>query len=90
MALGKRIETIEEVALPLQGKKRGLTRKSWIQYYGRDRLALTDKIIDKILTGFHESGQTLRNRISESFLPDEQKELYDELLFGRLSLFDSP
>ena len=45
MALGKRLEEIEEVALPLQGKKRNLTRKALITYFGKDRLSLPVKVI---------------------------------------------
>ena len=88
LALGKRIETIEEVALPLQGKKRGLKRNTWIQYFGRERLALPDKIIDTVLADLESAGPIWRTRVSQSFLPSEQKDLYDELLTRRVSLLE--
>ena len=34
LALGTRPDTIMETALPLGGKRRGLTRRSWIAYFG--------------------------------------------------------
>ena len=90
LALGKRIETIEEVALPLQGKKRNLTRDSWIQYFGRDRLALPDRIIDTVLEELASVGQVWRARIARSFLPSDQKRLYDGLLIGRFDRLGLP
>ena len=95
LALGKRLNTIEEVALPLQGKKRGLTRRSWIVYFGRDRLSLPDKIIDQVLTDLYQASSAWHARIGESFLAPEQKILYEELLAERLavlglSLNDTP
>ena len=39
----------EEIALPLKGKKRGLNYKILVDYFGRERLQLTDKIIDQTL-----------------------------------------
>jgi len=89
LALGKGIDTIEEVALPLRGKKRALTRDTWIDYFGRDRLALPDKISDDVLADLASAGPVWRGRISRSFLPSEQKRSYEELLnerFSRLGL----
>ena len=48
LALGKPIETIEEIALPLQGKKRGLGRKTWMDYFARERLKLPDKVVRNV------------------------------------------
>ena len=43
MALGKPLDSIEEIALPLRGKKRGLNRGVWMEYFGRERLALPSR-----------------------------------------------
>ena len=89
LVLGKRQKTIEEVALPLQGKKRGLTRKAWIAYYGEERLSLPEKIIRKVLNDLVEAHDGCRDRIEESFLPSNHKARYLELLaerFARLEL----
>jgi len=85
MALGKRLEAIEEVALPLNGKKRKLTREIWVAYFGRDRLSLPEKVVDNVLNDIRAAVDTWRTRIEESFLPDEHKELYNDLLTHRLT-----
>ena len=38
--------TVEEIALPLAGKKRNLQQKDFITYFGKERLQLTDKTIN--------------------------------------------
>jgi serine/threonine-protein kinase HipA len=83
LAFGKRIDTIEEVALPLRGKKRSLTRDTWIDYFGRDRLALPAKINDGVLEDLAEAGPVWHERIGLSFLPSDQKLSYKELLSDR-------
>ncbi len=83
MALGKRLETIEELALPLQGKKRNLTRKIWVEYFGSERLSLPRKIIDRTLGELSQAVSVWHTRIEQSFLPPDHKELYLELLSER-------
>ena len=39
----------EQIALPLHGKKNSLTAEDFFDYYARERLRLTEKIIDNIL-----------------------------------------
>lgn len=84
LALGKQLDSIEETALPLQGKKRDLTQKSWIQYFGYERLSLPSKIIDTTLKELHAAIPLWHNCIAISFLPEKQKNLYIELLNFRL------
>lgn len=81
--IGKPLEEIEELALPLRGRKRNLTRKDWIDYFGRDRLQLTVKVIDDCLQAFGMAVPKWHNIISMSFLSDEMKTLYSELLQQR-------
>ena len=87
-ALGKRLDTIMETALPLGGKQRGLTRRSWIAYFGRERLGLPDKVIGRVQDELAEAVPTWRARISASFLPPEHKELYLTLLGERLAVLE--
>jgi serine/threonine-protein kinase HipA len=83
LAVGSRPEDIEEVALSLKGKKRNLTRRNWIDYFGAERLSLPPKVIDKVLRELSEASRAWLSRIDESFLPADQKELYAELLAER-------
>ncbi len=83
MALGTRIHRIEEIALPLRGKKRNLTRKDWIDYFGAERLKLNARMIERVLHELQQAMPGCRTRIRESFLPDNHKELYTGLLTER-------
>ena len=88
LALGKRPDTIMETALPLGGKQRGLTRRSWIAYFGSERLGLPDKVIGRVLAELSEAAPAWRRRIGDSFLPPEHQELYLALLGERLAVLD--
>ena len=89
LALGKRIETIEEIALPLQGKKRRLGRKTWVAYFAKERLKLPDKVVRNVQAELASAASAWRARIADSFLPSDQKDHYRTLLakrFARLEL----
>ena len=88
LALGKRLDTIMETALPLGGKQRGLTRRSWIAYFGRERLGLPDKVIGRVQDELVAAVPAWRRRITDCFLPPEQQELYLTLLGERLAVLE--
>jgi serine/threonine-protein kinase HipA len=83
LALGKALGDIEEVALPLRGRKKGLTASGWLRYYARERLELNDKVIEGILNRFRHVLTSWNETIEQSFLPDKQKLLYRNLLNER-------
>ena len=85
LALGQRLEQIEEVALPLQGKKHGLARNVWVGYFAGERLALPDKIVEKVLSDLQAAVPLWKNCLAGSFLPAEQQTLYARLLDQRLA-----
>jgi len=84
MVLGKELDSIEEVALPLRGKKRNLTRRIWVDYFGRERLALPARVSDRVMRELAEAESSWRTRMEESFLPAAQKQLYATVLDERL------
>ena len=88
LALGKRIETLEEVALPLHGKKRRLGAKDWIGYYANERLQLPPKVIDRVRAELLKAIPVWRRRIAHSFLPGEQQDLYQSLVAERIDALD--
>lgn len=90
LALGKRIETIEEVALPLQGKKRRLRRNQWISYYATERLQLPGKVIDRVREDLLSAVPAWRRRIDDSHLHRDQKARYRTLLADRLNALQWP
>ena len=81
--MGKPIGEIEELALPLKGKKRRLTREDFIDYFGREKLQLNDKVISSCLRGFETALPGWHDLIAVSFLSAPVKKLYLELLHQR-------
>jgi len=75
----------EELALPLNGKKNKLKKHDFIDYFAKEKLMLTDKVIDTLMSNF----KTLQNKweqwINISFLPFEKKQAYKEFLQSRYS-----
>ena len=88
LALGKRIEAMEEVALPLRGRKRRLSGKDWLGYYAHERLGLPAKIIDRVRAELLKSIPAWRLRIAHSFLPRDQQDHYHALVAARLDALD--
>jgi serine/threonine-protein kinase HipA len=74
----------EEIALPIQGKKKKLTQKILIDYFGKDICGLTDPVLLKILTEIKVKFPDWFNLIDNSFLSDEMKGRYRLLLQQRI------
>ncbi|MBU4446811.1 HipA domain-containing protein [bacterium] len=86
LSIGKNIDEIEEVALPVNGKKRKLTRKIWIDYFGMDRLRLNSAVIAEELTRFSNSFNRWYELIKKSFLSEATQEIYISLIEQRRRL----
>jgi serine/threonine-protein kinase HipA len=80
IAIGK---AQEELALPLAGKKSKIKKDELIEYYGKERLQLTDKTILAEVQNIKDKKVTLESMIELSFLSNEMKKLYQELLLER-------
>ena len=85
-AMGKSLAQIEEIALPLRGKKRNLSRKDFIDYLAREKLHLTDKVISNCLKAFEMALPGWIDILGNSFLSVEMKTLYSELLQSRCNV----
>lgn len=75
----------EELALPLNGKKRNLTSLDFLLYFGEQRLKLPRKIIDNILKKIFSKIKDMQNLIEISFLSENKKKEYELLLKERCS-----
>ena len=73
----------EEIALPLMGKKRKLDRFNLIDYFGRDRLKLTDLAIKTVLEKIESAFELWVQLIFRSFLLPELKDKYSKLVEAR-------
>ncbi len=79
----------EEIALPLNGRKKKLSEKTLVEYFGKTVLGLNSKIISKSLNKIYESKNIWYDLISKSFLSEEMKNKYFELLQKRWKILFS-
>lgn len=77
---------LEELALPLQGKKRNLTRKDFFDYFGQERLKLADKARSRVGSEIQQAVPTWQALIELSFLSQELKARYRALLQARVRI----
>jgi len=83
-------DTGEEMALPLRGKKSNFTRGDLVDYYGHERLNLAPEIINDVLVLFQKTLRTWAELISISFLSEEKKKAYLNLLDERKKRIFAP
>lgn len=79
----------EEIALPLRGRKRKLTRNDWVDYFCRERLALPAAIVEGILSDLRHGMEHWPEMIRRSQLSAARQDGYlaivqerQERLFG--------
>jgi serine/threonine-protein kinase HipA len=77
----------EDIALTLRGKKSNLKAADFVDYYAKERLQLNEKTIAAILLQMKKATPKWKELLEISFLTDEMKEKYLELLESRLAMF---
>ena len=77
-------EPKEEIALPIKGKKHKLDSQVLIDYFGRIRLGLNQKMIQSIIDDLSTVAPLWDKLIGISFLPDEMKKKYKQVIKSRL------
>ena len=75
----------DEIALPLRENKKNLTKKMLITYFGKEQCELNEKVIDKVLDSIVTAVPKWREEIGISFLSEDMKQKYLELLDSRLT-----
>lgn len=75
----------EETALPLNGKKNGLKRSDLVDYFGRDRLKLSEKSIQNTLDRLSAANNEWLMLIQKSFLPGDMKTTYQLIIAARVA-----
>jgi len=73
----------EEMALPINAKKRKLTRYDLVDYFGGQCLRLNDKVIQKILNQLLSATSFWESIIANSFLSQTKRQEYVNLLKKR-------
>jgi serine/threonine-protein kinase HipA len=79
----------EELALTLKGRKNNLSKAMLINYFGGERCELNDKVITKTVQNIFDVKPVWIQEINNSFLSNEMKEKYLDVLesrFMRLSI----
>jgi serine/threonine-protein kinase HipA len=76
---------IEELALPLEGRKNKLMRNNLIVNFGKDRLGINDKVMEETLQVFQKAKPMWLNLIDISFLSESMKEKYSNIIVNRLN-----
>jgi len=71
---------IEEMALPINSKKRKLTKEDLVDYYGKKCLQLNDKTIQSILRRLMVATRSWDTIIGSCFLSSDKQYEYMELL----------
>ncbi len=82
------MDSKEEIALPLNGKKSNLKKNDLLEYFGNERLKLSKTLISEIALELQDCLPKWRELITCSFLLAEKKKAYLQLLESRaLRLF---
>ena len=76
----------EEIALPLMGKKKNLSRKVLVDYWGKERLKLNQKSIELVLEKIINAKLHWDELILKSFLSSVMKEKYSRLIDERYKI----
>ncbi len=76
----------DEIALPLGGNKKHLTRKMLVNYFGMERCELTSKSVEKVLETISTAIPRWKELVNVSFLSQTMKDKYLDLLDARLRI----
>ncbi len=75
---------IEEIALTMEGKKSNLNYDVLVNYFGKKRCGLTDRIIEKMEDTIQKALSSWFELIEISFLSDKMKDKYRSFLLKRI------
>jgi serine/threonine-protein kinase HipA len=73
----------EEMALPLRGKKSGLTRNDFLNYYARERLQINERVLSDVLSRFTKAIPLWRKLLDQSFLSEEAQQKFSAIIDKR-------
>ena len=82
------MNTKEELALPLNGKKNNLKKRDFMDYFAIHRLQLNQTVISDIIDEITRIVPSWKIRIGQSFLSETMKTKYLELLTERACRLD--
>lgn len=77
------LDSGEELALPLKGKKNRLTREDFMDYFAKERLGLMDKAVSRTIRELENAYPLWLELLGRSFLSNKRKAMYRSLLDRR-------
>ena len=77
------MKVAEEIALPIRGKKNKLTATDFFDYFGRERLGLSESILKGEILNFKNSFPKWEELLSVSFLSENMRSRYEKLIRDR-------
>lgn len=77
------LKSSKEIALPIRGKKSKLKRSDLVDYFGQEKLGLSEKLLEEEMQKFEDAYQTLEHYVKSSFLPKQQQDSYLTLMHER-------
>ncbi|MEI6805547.1 MAG: HipA domain-containing protein [Myxococcaceae bacterium] len=80
------LNTQEELALPLAGKRSNLTRTDFVNYFGQERLGLSPKIIQLELDNFRKAIPSWGVWLEKSFLSRPMQKKYQDIVAKRVKI----
>lgn len=66
----------EELALPLNGKKSRLIRKDFVDYFGRERLQINNRMLADVLSRFEAASPVWHELVEQGFLSAGMKQKF--------------
>ncbi len=76
-------KALEEIALPIRGRKNNLSSHDFIDYFAKTRMKLNEKIISEVITQFQSAIPQWFQLLQRSFLSQNMQEKYAELITTR-------
>jgi serine/threonine-protein kinase HipA len=73
----------EEMALPIHGKRSGLTRQDLFDYFAAERLQINERVLAERIEQFRAVAPMWNELIAASFLSQEKKAAYAAVLAER-------
>ena len=86
--IGKKADEIEEISLPLKGRKKKLSKSIWFNYYAKGILNLKDGTISEIKDKFKVAIPQWKALIKISFLAESRRNIYLKLLDHRCGVLE--
>lgn len=77
------LQSGEEIALPLRGKKSKLTLSDLVDYFGAERLGIPAKVLEEEMQKFENAFAVWEAILEKSFLTERLRDSYLELIAGR-------